>query len=180
MRGKYNLLIYRHLRNIYEYDINNDRRNEVEDYLNSKISPPKKSYNDGINTHNYKENIRYVHFFHFIEDAIAYIRNNSSLGWDGRDYIAYYDVSDELLKECEGFGIYPDNPNNIPVLEYAIPYNLLGSGNIVNKIVKYNDLSFDKKRKYSPEYQEYIKGNYISIIDNSNIREDYKQFIKSI
>lgn len=86
MRGKYNLLIYRHLRNIYEYDINNDRRNEVEDYLNSKISPPKKSYNDGINTHNYKENIRYVHFFHFIEDAIAYIRNNSSLGWDGRDY----------------------------------------------------------------------------------------------
>ena len=42
MRGKYNLLIYRHLRNIYEYDINNDRRNEVEDYLNSKISPPKK------------------------------------------------------------------------------------------------------------------------------------------
>ena len=32
-------------------NINNDRRNEVEDYLNSKISPPKKSYNDGINTH---------------------------------------------------------------------------------------------------------------------------------
>lgn len=152
------MIVYRAIEDVYSYVKDKKSRNELEDYKNFKISVPKKSYNHGINTHNYEFGVSYLHFFHFFEDAVGYIQSIPSIGWDGRSYIARYDIPEFLLEKYRGFGYYPEKyPYHIPVLEYAIPYSELNNRFVCNNLVNYCT-QLGNRKMYSDEYKEYISG----------------------
>jgi len=69
-----------------------------------------------INTHKYKENTRYLHFFLNLKEGVQYLLINEGT------YICKYDIPDEILKQCEGFGYYVDMNNYYrqEMIEYAI------------------------------------------------------------
>ena len=48
------MIVYRVIEDVYSYDKNGTSRNEFQDYQKGIISYPRDSYNDGLNTHNYK------------------------------------------------------------------------------------------------------------------------------
>ena len=167
------MIVYRVIEDVYSYTRNGISRNEFQDYKNGIISFPKKSYNDGFNTHDYNPNIGYLHFFHFYEGALEYISGIPSMGWDDQCFIASYNIPEELLSQYGGFGLYPESRHpNIPVLEYAIPFSELRNHFIQGTIIQYSCGS-----KYSDIYQEYMKGGYDSYLENMD--ESEKQFIKA-
>lgn len=69
-----------------------------------------------INTHNYKENTRYLHFFNNLNTSVSYLNIEKGM------YICKYDIPEDILKEAEGLGYYIDilNYNHNEVIEYAI------------------------------------------------------------
>lgn len=149
------MVVYRAIENKFKFCADKKIKNEYMDYQNNIISAPSRGYIKVNNTHNYDSNNLYLHFFHFYEDAIQYIserKDNSSSEY----FIAFYEIPDELLEKHLGFGIYPMNVySEIPVLEYAIPYEKLDSSFILGKIASY---SYDITE--SVEYEEYILGGY--------------------
>ncbi len=169
------MIIYRVIEDIYTYAKNGQSRNEFQDYQNGIISFPKKEYNHGINTHKYKNDLDYIHFFHFYEEAKEYINGIPSMVWDDRSYIAFYDIPDDLLNMYRGFGLYPESIHpNIPFLEYAIPFRELDDSFILGKVILYEGL---RGREYSTEYKAYIEGEYNTYIEN--VDELDRQLIKS-
>lgn len=167
------MVVYRMIQDVYSYS-GGISRNEYIDYKNNIISSPAECSNDGWNTHNYKPNIEYLHFFHFYEDAIQYISNLRAITWDGRTFIALYDIPNEILDKYKGFGFYPENLySNIPVLEYAIPYSELSNSFIIGEIIKYK---YCKEK--SKEYMEYVLGGYNLYLEG--IDENDKKLIKCL
>lgn len=167
------MIVYRVIEDVYDYTKEGKERNEYQDYLNGTISLPKESYNDGINTHDYKSGVRYLHFFHFYEGAIEYVSGIPSMGWDGRCYIASYDILDEVLDKYRGFGIYPESIHPaVPLLEYAIPYEELENRFIVGEARQYNI-----RDEYSEEYKRYMLGEYKKYIDS--LDDSNKEFVKA-
>lgn len=75
------MIVYRVIEDVYSYGIDGNLHNEYKDYLNGIISMPKQNYNDGWNTHQYKGDNSYLHFFHFYESAIEYVMGIPSMGW---------------------------------------------------------------------------------------------------
>ena len=72
-----------------------------------------------MNTHNYKENTRYLHFFRDLNTSISYLAVVEGT------YVCKYDIPDEILKQSEGLGYYIDvqNYNHHEVFEYAVESN---------------------------------------------------------
>lgn len=169
------MIVYRVIEDIYSYDKNEKERNEFHDYQKGIISFPKNNYNNGLNTHNYKHKVNYLHFFHFYEGALEYISGIPSMGWDDRCFIALYNIPKYLLDKYRGFGLYPESMHpSIPVLEYAIPFSELDDSFIQGKVIQYN---YMYKYEYSEDYKKYIAGNYDSYLENIN--EHDRQLIKS-
>lgn len=168
------MLVFRVMEDVHYYTGDYKRVNEYEDYIKGIISEPKTTFNDGFNTHKYKSGVKYLHFFHYYEGAIEYVTGIPFMGWDGRCYIAAYDIPDDLLDKYRGLGIYPRIiHSDIPVLEYAIPYEKLDNEFIVGSLRKY-ELSED----YSEEYLRYMQGEYQKYIDS--LDDTNKQFVKAV
>lgn len=167
------MVVYRVIEDVCFYNGNNDYTNEYQDYLKGTISVPKSGFNDGINTHDYKSGVKYLHFFHFYEGAVEYVSGIPSMGWDGRCFIASYEISNDILDKYRGFGIYPESIHPaVPLLEYAIPFDELDNSMVVGEVRPYNlkDLGSEEYKKYMQgEYQRYVE-----MLDESN-----KEFIKS-
>lgn len=155
------MLVYRAIQNINKYTINDRFENEYLEYLNKRICNPSKEHNHGENTHTYIPGIAYLHFFHYREDAYQYISNTPGAMFTS--YISEYDIPDEILQKNVGVGLYPDHIKQIPVLEYAIPFELLDNKYITGKIIKYSYNS-----KCSDEYTDYIN-NHLDIIKKLGI-----------
>ena len=167
------MIVYRVIEDVYSYTRNGISRNEFQDYKNGIISFPKKSYNDGFNTHDYNPNIGYLHFFHFYEGALEYISGIPSMGWDDRCFIASYNIPEELLNQHSGFGLYPESRHpSVPLLEYAIPFFDIRNSFIQGTVEPYHYIS-----QYSDIYKEYMEGGYSSYLEKMD--ESSKQFIKA-
>lgn len=168
------MIVYRVIEDVYSYGIDGNLHNEYKDYLNGIISMPKQNYNDGWNTHQYKGDNSYLHFFHFYESAIEYVMGIPSMGWDGRTYIASYNIPIEILEEFIGFGYYPDAiHSNKPFLEYAVPFSRLNNEFINDSIVKYSS-----NLKFSKEYIEYIEYQHNKYLEK--IPKEDQKLIKSL
>lgn len=167
------MIVYRVIEDVYSYVGNGTSRNEYQDYLNGVISAPRNDFNDGINTHDYKQGVKYLHFFHFYEGALEYVSGIPSMGWDDRCFIASYDIPDEVLDKYRGLGIYPESLHPaVPLLEYAIPFDELNNAFITGEVGPYKLL-----RSYSEGYKNYMLGEYNKFIDDLN--EDDRRFIKA-
>lgn len=167
------MIVYRVIEDVYSYDKNGTSRNEFQDYQKGIISYPRDSYNDGLNTHNYKHDTDYLHFFHFYEGALEYVSGIPSIGWDDRCFIALYNIPENLLDQYRGFGLYPESRHpNIPVLEYAIPFSKLEDGFIKGEVIPYS-----YGNKYSEAYKKYMEGDYSSYLKDMD--ELNQQFVKS-
>lgn len=168
------MFVYRVIENVNCYCGNGKYVNEYQDYINGVISEPKKSFNDGFNTHKYAKDKRYIHFFHYYEGAMEYVSGIPSMGWDGRCFIGAYDIPDELLDKYRGFGIYPESIHpEVPLLEYAIPVDELDSKFIVGEPKEYN-----LRDDYSEEYLRYMQGEYQKYIDS--LDDTNRQFVKAV
>ncbi len=101
--------------------------------------------NTEINSHNYKENTKYLHFFKSKTDLL-YL--NTSKGM----YICIYDIPTEILTKYHGFGKYNSyfeiacsddkTINLVSVEEYAIPSNIIKFKHlkIIAEIIEYADI----------------------------------------
>lgn len=167
------MIVYRVIEDVYSYVGQKNPRNEYRDYLNGVISVPKNSFNDGINTHDYKSGVSYLHFFHYYEGALEYVSGIPSMGWDGRCFIATYDIPDEVLDKYRGLGIYPESIHAaIPLLEYAIPFDELSNSCITGEVREYK-----MRQEYSEEYNRYMQGEYKNYVDR--LDEENKRFMKA-
>ena len=167
------MIVYRVIEDVYAYTKDGNHRNEYQDYLKGVISLPKESFNDGINTHDYKIGVKYLHFFHFYEGAIEYVSGISSMICGGRCYIASYDIPDELLGKYRGMGIYPESIHPaVPLLEYAIPYDELSNSFIVGEARRCN-----LRDEFSEEYKNYMLSEYKKYIES--LDDNNKKFIKA-
>ncbi len=167
------MVVYRVNEDIYAYKKDGKERNEYQDYLKGTISVPKAEYNHGLNTHDYKKGVRYLHFFHFYEGAIEYVSGIPSMGWDDSCYIASYDVPEDLLVKYRGLGVYPESIHSaVPLLEYAIPFGELDDSFIVGEAKLYNF-----RDKYSEEYKRYMLGEYNKYVESLDANN--KEFIKA-
>lgn len=71
----------------------------------------------GLNSHDYKPNTIYLHFFPRLESILL-------LDTSKDNYICTYDIPDEILNKHYGFATYWQNDpatNNPNTLEYAVP-----------------------------------------------------------
>ncbi len=149
------MIVYRVIEPYFKYRVDGSSRDEYQDYNQGIISTPSKDYFHGMNTHDYKTKVHYLHFFHYQEDAVEFVSSIPGLSYCGA-YIAEYDIPEDLLKGCQGLGFYPNNLNgNIPVLEYAIPFD-----NLKNEFITGNVKEYEYSRDYCEEYQEYLSGGY--------------------
>lgn len=168
-----NMKVYRVIEDVNCSDRNGNYVNEYQDYLKGIISIPKKSFNDGMNTHEYKKETRYLHFFHYYEGALEYVSGIPSMGWNGRCFIVSYDIPDEILDRYRGLGIYPGSIHSaIPLLEYAIPFDELNNEFITGEIREYN-----LRDEWSEEYKRYMQGEYQRYVEA--LDENNKKFIKT-
>ncbi len=167
------MIVYRVIEDVNEYIGSGKYQNEYQDYLKGIISEPKKSFNDGINTHEYKEGVRYLHFFHYYEGALEYVSGIPSIGWDGRCFVASYDIPKEILDKYMGLGIYPESIHPaIPLLEYAIPFEELDDSFIDGDAKTYSIYDLG-----SEEYKEYMEGKYMEYVEA--LDEENKRFMKA-
>ena len=71
--------------------------------------------NSTLSSHNYKEDKKYMHFFHN-KDSILYLSTDNK-------YLCTYNIPDEVLDKYKGFGNYMDYFNFsslVTIVEYAI------------------------------------------------------------
>ena len=82
------------------------------------------------NTHNYKSNEKYLHFFKNLFDAASVLSVLDS----SVNYLCKFDIDKTILKNFEGKGSYFANgevdAGKIEVVEYAIPAKLLSKNNL--------------------------------------------------
>ena len=71
-----------------------------------------------LNTHSYKSDVRYMHFFKRLVDIGL---------WDTEQdhYICTYDMPETFLDDYQGLGTYYFYNESIDVFEYAIPSSLV-------------------------------------------------------
>ena len=101
-----------------------------------------------INTHKYKNDKKYLHFFPKFDDLL-YL--NTTEG----HYICIYDIEDEILEQTKGIGKYVDFikfMNLVDIEEYAIETSSLDIKNLlcvfkIEKFIDYEDLWFDHSLK---------------------------------
>lgn len=99
-----------------------------------------------INSHNYKPNKKYIHFFLEYGDIFYYDSED-------RRYICTYDVQEDILEKSKGIGYYLDRYflryiKKVP--EFAIESNLISFDNLL-KIEKITDIIL---------FEEFIDGEY--------------------
>ena len=120
------------------------------------------SNNSRLNTHKYKTNQKYLHFFKDL-NSIFYLYLKPGL------YMCTYDIPDELLEKYVGVGQYLDivfmrKLEN--VVEYAIPNNeiLFDYLKRIEKVSKYIDYEeyFDDEYKDSLEVVYDIQSKVLS------------------
>ncbi|MBR5012502.1 MAG: hypothetical protein IKY15_01040 [Clostridia bacterium] len=101
-----------------------------------------------INTHKYKNDKKYLHFFPKFDDLL-YL--NTTEG----HYICTYDIPDSILDKTKGIGKYVDFikfMNLVDIEEYAIETSSLDIKNIlsvfrIEKFIDYEDFWFDRSLK---------------------------------
>ena len=101
-----------------------------------------------INSHLYKENQKYLHFFPKFDDLL-YL--NTTEG----NYICTYDIPDDILRARKGIGKYVDFVrfmHLIDVEEYAVETSALSINHLlcvfkIDKFIDYEDLLFDRSLK---------------------------------
>ena len=109
--------------------------------------------NPAVNTHQYKPDVRYIHFFEKLMDITYWY------SYEG-NYVCTYDIPDDLLKNYRGIGYYNEQikfrtQNKVP--EFAVPSNLVD----FNYLVKV----------------EYIKE---TILFEDFFDDYYKQFLETV
>ena len=98
-----------------------------------------------LNNHKYEKDKKYLHFFEKKE-------NIWNLKLHECDYICTYNIPDEILVSYYGIGYYYNIESvDFPVVEYAIPVELLN----INNFICYESLSFDKS--LNSRYKKRIK-----------------------
>ncbi len=103
--------------------------------------------NSDLNTHQYKSDIRYLHFFKNY-DSVFYL--NVTNGY----YICTYNIPEEILDLYSGIGLYRDRlffKSLEEVPEYAVPSNEIKS-NYLERIDKVTDYI---------DFEDYVYGNYV-------------------
>ncbi len=125
------------------------RESEINELLNTKsttnigkeyISNPKQ------NNHNYKDNIKYLHFYKDYDSLFyLYLKPNR--------YICTYNIPDELLQKYQGTGFYLDRiflEKLESTTEYAVP----------NNEISFSYLQKVDKIKEEIEFEDYICGGH--------------------
>ena len=108
--------------------------------------------NPELNSHNYRANVKYLHFF---KDKTDLLYLNTTAG----RFICTYDIPEKLLKQTAGQGKYKDYiafKTLCNVDEYAIPVNHLKFEHLqtVNQIIK--DFDFEDIHENPREYFQTI------------------------
>ena len=101
-----------------------------------------------INTHKYKNDKKYLHFFPKFDDLL-YLNTTED------NYICTYDIPDSILDKTKGIGKYVDFikfMNLVDIEEYAIETSSLDLKNLlcvfkIEKFIDYEDLWFDRSLK---------------------------------
>ena len=104
------MIVYRVCKEEEYYQIfSNKNFNNVGNYFNNEETKL-------MNTHKYKENTRYLHFFQNLDTSISY------LAIEEGTYVCKYDIPDSILKQSEGLGYYKDihNYHSHEAIEYAV------------------------------------------------------------
>ena len=99
-----------------------------------------------LNTHKYKEGVKYMHFFREYGDVFYFDSKD-------RNYICSYEIPREILKPREGVGYYLDRElfrTWEKVEEFAVEVDLLNINNLI-RVEKINDLIF---------FDEFIANDY--------------------
>lgn len=121
--------------------------------------------NPDLNTHQYKSNIKYLHFFESY-DSIFYL--NVTNGY----YICTYNIPNEILDLYSGMGLYLDRlffKSLEEVPEYAIPSDEV-KNNYLERIDKVTDYI---------DFEDYIYGNYVdNLINIYQYNQGKEQVIK--
>ena len=117
-----------------------------------------------LNTHNYKSDKKYLHFFQNIESVI-YIETK------GR-FLCAYDIPNEILEKYKGFGNYMDVFNFsslVSILEYAIEVDEMD----------FEYLESIDRIKSCLEIEDYLKDkNFTNFIDPVYKKETKKKVKK--
>ncbi len=124
--------------------------------------------NSQKNTHQYLQNVKYMHFF---KDEISLLYLEGHKG----DYVFVYDIPDEILNVSSGYGFYFDfiNFSSInKITEYAIDAKKIGFEHIKRVYSIIQDLDFD----YFPEVSE-IYNNLFCIYDFDLLKEKIQKIL---
>lgn len=140
----------------------------------------------GDNTHNYKDNIDYCHFFKYSKDAEFYFKS-SFIPLNSNDYHVGYmvlEIDDSKVEEYKGYGIYNigkislDDKDKIevPLIEYAIPDEIIKDPNFLyfeNIPTNYkNDIEHKKYIENILKLYKKYNGDYNLIIKEISGRKD--------
>lgn len=132
-------------------------KEEIENIFkdNSFINIGHSFIKSNLNTHNYNEKIKYLHFFANINN-IFYLRTLKDR------YLCTYDIPCDILNNYQGIGYYLDYINYRElneVIEYAVCNNVI-------------ELSYLKEISYIKEnidYEDFIE-DYLERIYTNNIK----------
>jgi len=96
----------------YNQIFSNENFNNIGNYFDNEETST-------MNTHKYKENTRYLHFFLDLITSISYLAILEET------YVCKYDIPDEILNQYKGVGYYIDmhNYHSHEAIEYAIESN---------------------------------------------------------
>ena len=134
--------------------------NEISKILTNKsLNEIGKKYhtNKLINTHNYKNNIKYIHFYKDF-NSIFYLNTNKNF------YICTYNIPDNILDNCIGIGYYLDREflRNIEnVYEYAID----------SKLVLFDYLLKIDKITDNIDFDDYIYNSYLDKLETIYLKQ---------
>lgn len=133
----------------------------------------------GANTHAYKKNLSYIHFFRYKKCAQYYFNTCSSIF---NPFVLYMTASipDDVLKQYLGYGYYGysgDNYNGTILLpEYAIPKNLFKTDYIKDINTYINNFEDEN----NIEYKKYLEIFKNLMVDNKNNINKTAKFLKNI
>lgn len=122
------------------------REEEIKQILNNQSCENVGSYcsNSEKNSHNYNEDVKYLHFFKKKSDLL-YL--NTFVG----RYICIYDIPDEMLSKFYGYGNYRDYIRFVTlnkVEEFAVPsklikFDYLKSVSVITQNIDFEDFFED-------------------------------------
>lgn len=139
-----------------------------------------RDYGIAYNNHNYWYNIKYLHFFRDLIDAVdlkkqRFEENKESCG------ILFFDIPEKILKQYEGRGGYDFDSKSVTAVEYAIPekiYNPKWFKKIIDETfvdlksrleVDYKNIGFGFYSQSNEEIDLYIKNHSVESVDERDV-----------